>query len=116
LSYTFRAIKSKFELEISRIGAATRSNNYIVLYLKVTILLQNFLNPKITLMLDPQFVHYLLNRNSLAVPTPVSSEHNTRPKCGKALVKRKGPHGEFLGYAGLPVPYPNNRYAVLMRC
>jgi hypothetical protein len=112
----FCLMKGKLEFEISRIRAATRSNNYIVLYLKIKILLQNFLNPKITLILDPQFVHYLLNRNSLAVSTPVSSEHGTCPKCGKALVKRKGPRGKSLGCAGFPVPYPNNRYAVCMRC
>ncbi len=39
LSYIFRSIKSEVEVEISRIRAATRSNNYIVLYLKENILI-----------------------------------------------------------------------------
>ena len=37
-----------------------------------------------------------------AVSTPVSSEFGNCPTCGKALVKRKGPRGEFLGCAGFP--------------
>ena len=36
------------------------------------------------------------------VATPVSSEYGVCPTCGKALVKRKGPRGEFLGCAGFP--------------
>ncbi len=34
--------------------------------------------------------------------TPVSSEYGACPTCGKALVKRKGPRGEFLGCVGFP--------------
>ncbi len=37
-----------------------------------------------------------------AAATPVNSEFGICPKCGKALVKRKGPRGEFLGCAGFP--------------
>ncbi|MBA3872266.1 MAG: topoisomerase DNA-binding C4 zinc finger domain-containing protein [Anaerolineae bacterium] len=37
-----------------------------------------------------------------AISAPVSREYGTCPKCGKALVKRKGPRGEFLGCAGFP--------------
>jgi DNA topoisomerase I len=36
------------------------------------------------------------------VPTPVNSEYGLCPKCGKGLVKRKGPRGEFLGCGGFP--------------
>lgn len=35
-------------------------------------------------------------------PAPVSSEYGVCPKCGKALVKRKGPRGEFVGCSGFP--------------
>jgi len=31
----FCPLEGKFKFEISRIGAVTRSNNYIVLYLKI---------------------------------------------------------------------------------
>lgn len=37
-----------------------------------------------------------------AVAIPVSSEFGPCPQCGKALVKRKGPRGEFLGCSGFP--------------
>jgi hypothetical protein len=36
------------------------------------------------------------------VSAPVTSEYGACPQCGKALVKRKGPRGEFLGCAGFP--------------
>lgn len=38
---------------------------------------------------------------SLAPPT-VNSEYGVCPKCGRAMVKRKGPRGEFLGCGGFP--------------
>jgi DNA topoisomerase I len=36
------------------------------------------------------------------VHTAVSAEHGVCPQCGKGLVKRKGPRGEFLGCGGFP--------------
>ncbi len=41
-------------------------------------------------------------RKTAAPPVPVNSEYGVCPQCGKALVKRKGPRGEFLGCAGFP--------------
>jgi len=37
-----------------------------------------------------------------STPIPISSEYGACPKCGKTLVKRKGPRGEFLGCSGFP--------------
>lgn len=34
--------------------------------------------------------------------TPVTTEYGVCPQCGKALVKRKGSRGEFLGCSGFP--------------
>ncbi len=34
--------------------------------------------------------------------SPINSEYGGCAKCGKALVKRKGPRGEFLGCSGFP--------------
>jgi DNA topoisomerase I len=48
-------------------------------------------------------------------PPPVlTSEHGVCPNCGKPLVKRQGPRGEFLGCSGFPKcrhtrPLPDNR-------
>ncbi|HEX2906715.1 MAG TPA: type I DNA topoisomerase, partial [Phototrophicaceae bacterium] len=36
------------------------------------------------------------------LPTPISSEYGICPKCGQALIQRKGSRGEFLGCTGFP--------------
>jgi hypothetical protein len=36
------------------------------------------------------------------VQTAVSGQYGVCPQCGKVLVKRKGPRGEFLGCGGFP--------------
>jgi DNA topoisomerase I len=41
-------------------------------------------------------------RKAAAPVSPVNSEFGVCAKCGKALVKRKGPRGEFLGCSGFP--------------
>ncbi len=37
-----------------------------------------------------------------STPTAVSSEYGMCPQCGKALVKRKGSRGDFIGCSGFP--------------
>jgi DNA topoisomerase I len=41
-------------------------------------------------------------KEAALVSAPVNSEYGLCSKCGKALVKRKGPRGEFLGCSGFP--------------
>ena len=41
-------------------------------------------------------------KTTAPVSTPVNSEFGICAKCGKALVKREGPRGEFLGCSSFP--------------
>jgi DNA topoisomerase-1 len=41
-------------------------------------------------------------RKQSALKAPVTTEYGVCPQCGKALLKRKGSRGEFLGCSGFP--------------